>query len=143
VKVYNHISICCNVLFFSAVAEYLSKDLTYQVSADDVFLTLGCTQAIQTIVTVLSSPKANILFPRPGFPYYEAIAKSCHLEVRHFDLLPEKDWEVDLDAVNALADENTVAMVIINPGNPCGNVFTHQHLQKVHTCLFFLLSLHV
>ncbi|KAK1413938.1 hypothetical protein QVD17_29675 [Tagetes erecta] len=115
----------------SAVAEYLSKDLTYQVSADDVFLTLGCTQAIQTIVTVLSSPKANILLPKPGFPYYEVIAKSCQLEVRHFDLLPEKDWEVDLDEVNALADENTVAMVIINPGNPCGNVFTHQHLQTV------------
>ncbi|MFS8024143.1 putative tyrosine transaminase [Helianthus anomalus] len=114
-----------------AVAEYLSQDLPYDLSPDDVFLTLGCTQAIQTIVTVLANPNANILLPKPGFPYYEAIAKSCHLEVRHFDLLPDKDWEVDLDSVNALADENTVAMVIINPGNPCGNVFTHQHLQKV------------
>ncbi|KAL8228518.1 hypothetical protein R6Q57_016102 [Mikania cordata] len=114
-----------------AVAEYLSQDLPYALSPYDVFLTLGCTQAIQTVVTVLSNPKANILLPKPGFPYYEAIAKSCHLEVRHFDLLPHKDWEVDLDSVNVLADENTVAMVIINPGNPCGNVFTHQHLQKV------------
>lgn len=115
----------------SAVAEYLSLDLPNKLSPDDVFLTIGCSQAIQTILTVLASPKANILLPKPGFPYYEAYAQSCNLEVRHFDLLPEKDWEVDLDAVEALADENTVAMVIINPGNPCGNVFTHQHLQKV------------
>ncbi|KAJ0448449.1 putative aminotransferase, class I/classII, tyrosine/nicotianamine aminotransferase [Helianthus annuus] len=114
-----------------AVAEYLSQDLPTKLSEDDVFLTVGCAHAIQTILTVLANPNANILLPKPGFPYYEAVAKSCHLEVRHFDLLPEKDWEVDLDAVEALADENTVAMVIINPGNPCGNIFTHQHLEKV------------
>lgn len=114
-----------------AVAEYLSQDLPDKLSPDDVFLTLGCTQAIQTILTVLADSKANILLPKPGFPYYEAIAQSCNLEVRHFDLLPEKDWEVDLDAIEALADENTAAIVIINPGNPCGNVYTHQHLQKI------------
>ncbi|KAI3818779.1 hypothetical protein L1987_12596 [Smallanthus sonchifolius] len=114
-----------------AVAEYLSQDLPNKLTEDDVFLTVGCTQAIQTILTVLANPKANILLPKPGFPYYEAVANSCHLEVRHFDLLPEKDWEVDLDAVEALADENTVAMVIINPGNPCGNIFTCEHLEKV------------
>jgi tyrosine aminotransferase len=71
------------------------------------------------------------LLPRPGFPYYEARAAHSHLEARHFDLIPEKGWEVDLDAVEALADENTVAMVVINPGNPCGSVYSYQHLQKV------------
>lgn len=100
-----------------------------------MFLTVGCGQAIQIMLNVLADSKANILLPKPGFPYYEAIAQSCNLEVRHFDLLPDRDWEVDLDAVEALADENTATMVIINPGNPCGNVFTHQHLQKV--CLLF------
>ncbi|KAK4409285.1 putative aminotransferase TAT2 [Sesamum angolense] len=114
-----------------AVAEYLSEGLTHKLSPDDVFLTIGCTQALQTIVTVLARPSANILLPRPGFPYYEATAGFCHLEVRHFNLVPEKDWEVDLAAVEALADENTVAMVIINPGNPCGNVFKYEHLKKV------------
>ncbi|KAL5730467.1 zinc-finger protein [Ranunculus cassubicifolius] len=115
----------------SAVAEYLSKDLPYKLSPDDVFLTIGCSQAIEVILTVLARPGANILLPRPGFPYYEARASFGGLEFRHFDLLPERGWEVDLDAVEALADENTVAMLIINPGNPCGNVFTYQHLKKV------------
>ncbi|KAK1379862.1 hypothetical protein POM88_026606 [Heracleum sosnowskyi] len=53
------------------------------------------------------------------------------IEVRHFNLLPENGWEVDLDSVEALADGNTVAIVIINPGNPCGNVFTHEHLKQL------------
>lgn len=116
---------------YSAVADYLSKDLPYKLSPDGVFLTIGCTQAVEAIVTVLSRPKSNILLPRPGFPYYEARAGFSHLEVRHFDLVPEKGWEVDLDAVEALSDEDTVAMVIINPGNPCGTVFKYEHLKKV------------
>lgn len=96
-----------------------------------MYLTGGCTQAIEIVVSVLASPNANILFPRPGYPQYEARASCSKLEARHFDLIPEKGWEVDLDSVEALADENTVAMVIINPSNPCGNVFTYQHLKEV------------
>ncbi|KAI3991597.1 hypothetical protein MKX01_008037 [Papaver californicum] len=80
---------------------------------------------------VFARPGANILLPRPGFPYYEACAGFRNLEYRHFDLLPEKGWEVDLEAVEALADENTVGMVITNPGNPCGSVYTYEHLKKV------------
>ncbi|XP_050206656.1 nicotianamine aminotransferase 1-like [Mercurialis annua] len=114
-----------------AIADYLNHDLPYDLSPDDVFVTIGCTQAIEVSLTVLSRPGANILLPRPGFPYYEAIAAHTRLEVRHFDLLPENGWEVDLDAVEALADVNTVGLVIINPGNPCGNVYSYEHLKKV------------
>ncbi|XP_021733335.1 tyrosine aminotransferase-like [Chenopodium quinoa] len=114
-----------------AVAEYLSRHLPNKLSPDDIFLTLGCTHAIEVALSVLSNPGANILIPKPGFPYYEAVSANTDLEIRHFNLLPEKGWEVDLDAVGALADENTVAMVIINPGNPCGNVYSYEHLQKV------------
>ncbi|XP_059283381.1 nicotianamine aminotransferase 1-like isoform X3 [Lycium ferocissimum] len=51
--------------------------------------------------------------------------------MRHYDLLPEQDWEVDIDGLEALADDRTVAMVVINPGNPCGNVYKREHLKKV------------
>ncbi|KAK4787784.1 hypothetical protein SAY86_011617 [Trapa natans] len=114
-----------------AVAEYLSKNLPYTLSHDDVFLTVGCVQAIEAITSVLARADANILLPRPGFPYYELRATCSSLEVRHFDLLPERGWEVDLAGVERLADENTVALVLINPGNPSGNVFTYYHLKKV------------
>ncbi|KAK4398059.1 Nicotianamine aminotransferase 1 [Sesamum angolense] len=114
-----------------AVAEYLCEDLPYKLSEEDVFLTAGANHAIEVILTILARPGANILLPRPGYPLYEARAAFSNLEVRHFDLLPERGWEVDLDAVEALADENTIAMVVINPGNPCGNVFTFEHMQKI------------
>jgi len=114
-----------------AIAKYLSDDLPYELSSDDVFITCGCTQAIDVSVALLSRPGANILLPRPGFPIYELCAAFRQVEVRHYDLLPEKGWEVDLDAIETLADQNTVALVIINPGNPCGNVYTYHHLEKV------------
>ncbi|KAH6788606.1 Tyrosine transaminase family protein [Perilla frutescens var. frutescens] len=114
-----------------AVAEYLSTDLPYMLQADDVYVTAGCTQAIEMAVSILSRPGANILLPRPGFPIYGLCAAYRHVEARYFDLLPERQWEVNLRAVEDLADHNTVAMVIINPGNPCGNVYTHQHLKEI------------
>ncbi|XP_026442338.1 probable aminotransferase TAT2 [Papaver somniferum] len=114
-----------------SLAYYLSRALPYKLSPDDVFLTIGCAQAIEIAMTVFTRPGANILLPRPGFPYYEACAGFRKLEYRHFDLLPDKGWEVDLEAVEALADENTLGIVIINPGNPCGNVYTYEHLKKV------------
>ncbi|XP_062105946.1 tyrosine aminotransferase-like [Humulus lupulus] len=114
-----------------AIAEYLSDDLPNKLTPDDVFVTLGCIQAIEMVITALARPGANVLFPRPGFPYYEARAAFCKLEVRHYNLIPEQGWEVDLEHVEALSDENTVGMVMINPGNPCGSVYTAQHLEKI------------
>lgn len=129
--------------FGRAIAEYLSRDLPYKLSSDDVFVTSGCTQAIDVALAMLARPGANILLPRPGFPIYELSAAFRYIEVRHYDLLPNKGWEVDLDAVQALADRNTVAMVIINPGNPCGNVYTDQHLKEVSVhCVQYSFKCH-
>ncbi|KAJ8431621.1 hypothetical protein Cgig2_029029 [Carnegiea gigantea] len=114
-----------------AVAEHLSHDLPYKLSTDDVFITIGCTQAIDITLSALNRPTANVLLPRPGYPYYEARSSYIGLETRYFDLLPEREWEVDLHALETLTDSNTIAMVIINPGNPCGNVYSYHHLQKV------------
>ncbi|VAI50204.1 unnamed protein product [Triticum turgidum subsp. durum] len=117
---------CCR----SAVAAYLSRELPYELSTGDVVVTAGCNHAIEIMMAVLASPGANVLLPRPGYPMYESRAALCGLEFRRFDLLPEKEWEVDLDGVEALADENTVAMVIVNPNNPCGCVYSYDHLAK-------------
>ncbi|KAK9676839.1 hypothetical protein RND81_11G105000 [Saponaria officinalis] len=114
-----------------AVAEYISRDLPYRLSESDVYLTVGCMQAIHAAISSLASPGSNILLPLPTFSMYDACAAVWGLEVRHYHLLPDKGWEVDLPSVEALADENTVALVLINPGNPCGSIYTQQHLEHV------------
>lgn len=114
------------------MADYLNGELPTKLKAEDVYITGGCNQAIEIVLDSLAgNPAANILLPRPAYPHYDARAVYSHLEIRKYYLLPENDWEIDLDGLEAAADENTVAMVLINPNNPCGNVYTYDHLNKV------------
>nr|CAB3470415.1 unnamed protein product [Digitaria exilis] len=115
----------------SAVARYLSRYLPYELSTGDVVLTAGCNHGIEIMMAVLATPGANVLLPRPGYPLYEARAALSRLEFQHYDLLPEKGWEVDIQGVEALANANTVAMVVVNPNNPSGAVYSYQHLAKI------------
>jgi tyrosine aminotransferase len=70
---------------------------------------------------------------------YEIHCVYSNLEFRHFDLNPERGWQIDLDQVEQLCDENTVSMVVINPGNPCGTVLSYEHMEKVSTNMFVCL----
>ncbi|KAI5056682.1 hypothetical protein GOP47_0028500 [Adiantum capillus-veneris] len=114
-----------------AVAEYYSEGLPTRLSVDDVFITVGCTQAIEFCIAALAAPGSNILLPRPGFPLYESFCSYMGVKVRHYDLLPECNWEIDLELLQMLTDRNTVALVICNPSNPCGVVYSREHLSKV------------
>ncbi|CAH2061151.1 unnamed protein product [Thlaspi arvense] len=115
-----------------AVVDYLNGELPTKLSPEHVYITGGCNQAIEILMDSLSgNPAANILLPRPGYPHYDARAVYSHVEVRKYDLLPERDFEIDLNELEAIADENTVAMILINPNNPCGNVYSYDHLNKV------------
>ncbi|CAN8284194.1 unnamed protein product [Cochlearia groenlandica] len=116
----------------SSVANYLNEELPTKLKPEDVYIIGGCNQAIEIIIDSLAgNSKANILLPSPGYPHYDARAVYSGVEFRQYNLLPEKDFEIDLNELETIADENTVAMVLINPNNPCGNVYTYDHLNKV------------
>eukprot|EP00189_Rhodosorus_marinus_P003158 CAMPEP_0113965082 /NCGR_PEP_ID=MMETSP0011_2-20120614/7541_1 /TAXON_ID=101924 /ORGANISM="Rhodosorus marinus" /LENGTH=454 /DNA_ID=CAMNT_0000977543 /DNA_START=228 /DNA_END=1592 /DNA_ORIENTATION=- /assembly_acc=CAM_ASM_000156 len=117
-----------------AVAKYYTdpkKDL--HVEPEDVILTSGCSHALQMTVTALVDPSRNqnILLPRPGFPLYQTIAEHVGVEIREYPLDPDRDWEVDLDALDDLIDSKTAAVLINNPSNPCGSVYSETHLEKI------------
>ena len=44
---------------------------------------------------------------------------------------PDKQWEADLDHMEKLIDANTVAIVVVNPSNPCGSVYSKQHILEI------------
>ncbi|XP_048672930.1 tyrosine aminotransferase isoform X2 [Caretta caretta] len=101
------------------------------LEAQDVILTSGCSQAIELALAVLANPGQNILVPRPGFSLYKTLALSMGIEVKFYNLLPEKSWEIDLKHLESLVDEKTACVIVNNPSNPCGSVFSKSHLQKI------------
>lgn len=60
------------------------------------------------------------------------------IEIRYYNLLPEKNWTIDLVDLERQIDDSTAAVVINNPSNPCGSVFDEYHLK----CILEIASNH-
>lgn len=82
-------------------------------------------------ISAVANPGQNILVPRPGFPLYTTLANGLGIKTKEYNLLPEQDWQVDLDHMESMIDENTVAILVNNPSNPCGSVFDEDHLTEI------------
>ncbi|KAK2164061.1 hypothetical protein LSH36_69g02016 [Paralvinella palmiformis] len=97
----------------------------------DVIFASGCSGALDLSIMALANPGQNILVPRPGFSLYKTLADSLSIVVKHYDLLPERIWEADLDHLESLIDDNTAAIIVNNPSNPCGSVYSKNHIQGI------------
>ena len=53
------------------------------------------------------------------------------IEYYYMSLQPEKSWEINIEHMESLIDEHTSAIVVNNPSNPCGSVYSVDHLKKV------------
>ena len=113
-----------------AVAEYVSVPGA-EITADDVILCSGCSCALDIAISTMADAGQNILVPRPGFPIYTTLSAGQEIETREYNLLPHKDWESDLGHMESLIDENTAAIIINSPSNPCGSVFSIPHLKDI------------
>ncbi|XP_076297194.1 tyrosine aminotransferase isoform X2 [Lasioglossum baleicum] len=113
-----------------AVAEYSSSEFV-KVKAEDVILCSGCSCALDLCITALAREGQNILIPRPGFSIYRTLAEGLGITVKSYDLRPELNWEIDLDDLESRIDESTAAIIINNPSNPCGSVFSRDHILDI------------
>ena len=114
-----------------AVAEYLSLD-GRAIASQDVFLTCGCSQAIDLPLTALANPgEQEILIPRPGFSLYRALLDSKGIAWRYYDLDPNRKWQADISGLENLVSERTAGILINNPSNPCGSNFSRDHLEAM------------
>ncbi|CAH1114311.1 unnamed protein product, partial [Psylliodes chrysocephalus] len=116
-----------------AVAEYLSQNNNVEIDEKDVILCSGCSSSLEHCITVLAdgAKNHNIIIPRPGFPIYRTLAEHIGVEVRYYNLIPENNWEADLDHLESQIDEKTAAIVLNNPSNPCGSSFSEDHLRNI------------
>jgi tyrosine aminotransferase len=115
-----------------AVAEYSAhQGVIKEISAKDIILCSGCSCSLDLCIAAIAKEGQNILIPRPGFSIYRTLAEGFGIECRSYNLIPEQGWEIDLDHLEELIDENTAAMIVTNPSNPCGSVYSKQHILDI------------
>merc|ERR1719460_2773704 len=115
-----------------AIATYMSvpaKGVRY--APDDIIVGSGCSGALEVCLTNLLDPGTNLLVPDPGFCLYQVIAEAHGAGVKHYNLLPEEGWQVDLAHLEAQVDAGTRAILVNNPSNPCGCVYGEAHLRAI------------
>ena len=69
--------------------------------------------------------------PNPAFPLYQVLAESHGASVKEYRLDPDNQWAVDVASLEAAIDENTKAILVNNPSNPCGSVLPEDNLRAI------------
>ncbi|KAJ9071444.1 hypothetical protein DSO57_1036794 [Entomophthora muscae] len=101
------------------------------LNENDVIIASGCSGALDIVFNAMFDKKHTLLIPRPGFSLYRTMAEAKGFSFREYDLIPEKNWEIDLQQLESLIDETTGAILVNNPSNPCGSVYSKEHLLDI------------
>jgi alanine-synthesizing transaminase len=97
----------------------------------DVFVTTGASEAIDICLTALVNDGENVLTPTPGYPLYTAIASKLSMMENPYYLNEENGWLPDIDDIKSKINKKTKAIILINPNNPTGSLYTTENLQAI------------
>ena len=97
----------------------------------DIYICQGTSEAIEFAISALINPKENILLPCPCYPLYQAIVSKFDIEPRFYYLEEERGWEPDVSQIESLIDKKTKAIVVINPNNPTGGMYSKESLETI------------
>lgn len=100
-------------------------------SIQHVFITSGASEAIDLALSALADAGDNVLAPAPGYPLYSAVLARLDVEARPYYLDESNDWQPDVDDIASKIDARTRAIVLINPNNPTGAVYSKATLEKL------------
>jgi alanine-synthesizing transaminase len=111
-----------------AVAQYYQTLGVRDVQPDDVFLGNGVSELIVMSLQALLNTGDEVLVPSPDYPLWTGAVTLCGGRPVHYRCEETQRWEPDLDDVAAKVGPSTRAMVIINPNNPTGAVYSRDTL---------------
>jgi len=97
----------------------------------DIFVTSGGSEAIEVCLTALADPGENVLIPYPGYPLYEAVLAKLGVQPKPYYLDEENGWQPDIEDIRRKIDPKTRAIVLINPNNPTGAIFSEKVLRSI------------
>jgi alanine-synthesizing transaminase len=111
-----------------AVAQSFERRGVAGVGPDDVFLGNGVSELIVMALQALLDADDEVLVPSPDYPLWTGAVNLCGGRAVHYRCDESQGWEPDVEHVAAQITPRTRALVIINPNNPTGAVYSRQSL---------------
>jgi alanine-synthesizing transaminase len=112
-----------------AVAQHYTHRGVPGLSPDDVFIGNGVSELIAMALQALLDNGDEVLIPSPDYPLWTGAVSLCGGRAVHYRCDEEAGWAPDLDHVAAQITDRTRALVIINPNNPTGAVYSRPVLE--------------
>ena len=102
-----------------------------QVDPDDVYLGNGVSELITMTMQSLLDEGDEVLIPAPDYPLWTAMTSLGGGTPVHYHCDESAGWQPDLEDIRSKITERTKAIVVINPNNPTGAVYTRKVLEGI------------
>lgn len=99
------------------------------LAPEDVFITSGLSEGIDFLFQALLEPGRNFLLPVPTYPLYLTKERINFGTIDFYDC--DENYEPELDSIRNSINDFTKALLVINPNNPTGAVYSRKTIQGI------------
>ncbi len=114
-----------------AIMHYCQSKKIKGVGLDDIYIGNGASELIVMAMQGLLNTGDEVLVPAPDYPLWTAAVTLAGGTPRHYLCDEAKEWNPDLNDMRSKIAENTRAIVIINPNNPTGALYSDDILKEI------------
>jgi alanine-synthesizing transaminase len=100
-------------------------------NVQDIFVTAGVSEAVELCLTSLLNPGEDALTPSPEYPLYSAVLAKIESPINPYFLDEDHGWEPNVEEMATRITPKTKAIVVINPNNPTGAVYSRKKLEAI------------
>jgi alanine-synthesizing transaminase len=101
------------------------------VTVDDVYMGNGVSECIDLALRALLNSGDEVLVPSPDYPLWSASIALNQGNPVYYNCLPENKFQPDPDEILSLITPRSRAIVLINPNNPTGAVYSRELLEEI------------
>lgn len=114
----------------AVMQHYQAKGMT-SVEINDIYLGNGVSELISVVTQAMLNTGDEVLIPAPDYPLWTACVALSGGKPVHYRCDEQADWFPDLDDIRSKITSRTKAIVVINPNNPTGAVYSQALLEQL------------